>query len=304
MSETDKRSSSWLKLGCLGVLGAVALLAVWAVAVVGAASIRARNEVIESRTLSRPIPRAREPSGTPVGRVVLNFTVGDFRVVRGEPGDPVTVEASFDRRSYALHESFDPRNDSGWTYRVTFEETNWFKDGGLRGLLGGSFPKIVVSLPPDVPLALEGTFGKGHAAFDLGGLWLTDVDLSFDSGAMELRVDQPLVAPVERIAIRSRRGATLLRSLGNASPRILEIDHRMGGLMVDLGGQWVRDADIRIASSMGGGRLSLPDGVIIEGLPNQPLAAVPAAPPEVPLPTLRISISSLLGRMDVVGPDR
>ncbi len=310
MTETGRGSRSWLKLGCLGVLGVVALLVVWAVALFGAASFRARNEVVESQTLSRAIPGARgvpsslDPSGPPVGRVVLDLTVGDFRVVRGEPGDPLRVEASFDRRSYALRESFDPRKGVGWTYRVTFDEINWFKDGGLRALLGGSFPKIVVSLPPDVPLALEGNFGKGHAMFDLGGLWLTDIDLSFDKGAMVLKVDQPLVAPAERITIRSRQGGIFMRSLGNASPRSLEIDHRMGGLLVDLGGQWVRDADIRIASSMGGARLNLPDGVAIEGLPDQPPAPMPTQPPEVPPPTLRMSVSSRFGTIDIVGPGR
>ena len=296
MTETGRGSRSWLKLGCLGVLGVAALLVVWAVALFGTASFRARNEVVRSQTLSRAIPGTRgvpsslEASGPPVGRVVLDLTVGDFRVVRGEPGDPVRVEASFDRRSYVLRESFDPRKDTGWTYRVTFDEINWFKDGGLRALLGGSFPEIVVSLPPDVPLALEGTFGKGHAMFDLGGLWLTDIDLSFDQGAMVLKVDQPLVAPAERITIRSRQGGTFIRSLGNASPRSLEIDHRMGGLTVDLGGEWVRDAEIRIASSMGGARLTLPDGVTIEGLHDPPLAAAPAQLPEVPLPTLKLSL--------------
>jgi len=76
----------------------------------------------------------------------------------------------------------------------------------------------------------------------------------------------------------------------------------MGGLTVDLGGQWVRDADIRIASAMGGAQLRLPDGVDIRGLATDRIAA--PRQPEIPVPTLNMSVSSRLGDMSIVGPDR
>ena len=189
MADATKMTWSRLKLGCLCVFLVGGLLFAWAVSLFGTAYFRGRNEVVESRTLTRTIPE------TAVGRVVLDFTVGEFYVVRGEPGEPVAVEAEFDTRSYALRESFEPSPGSSFTYRVTFEETSWFKDGGLRAVLGGSFPKITVSLPPDRPLALEGRFGKGHANVELGGLWLTEVDIDFEKGALAVGAERPLVVP-------------------------------------------------------------------------------------------------------------
>jgi hypothetical protein len=295
---------NWFKYGCLGVLGLAGLVLLWVGSIFGTAYWRGRTEVVERQELSRGIPA---PTGSHLqggrlggaGRVVLDFTVGEFEIVRGKPGEPVLVDAEFDGRSYELRESFVQPEGTGWTYRLTFVETSWFKDGGLRAVLGGSFPKIRVSLPPDVPLALVARFGKGAARADLGGLWLTDVDLEFEKGALEVDFDRPLAAPAERVAVRARQGGLFVGSLGNASPRELEIDHRMGGMTVDLRGKWVRDAEVRIASLMGGGQIFLPRGVKIEGLAGDGSLA-PRRRTEVAPPTLRMSVSSRLGGLNIV----
>jgi hypothetical protein len=297
MADPDNRRRSWIKVGCLGVLALGGILLLWAGGLVGTAYWRGQNEVIEYRELSRPIPAA--PGAFLGGRIELEFTVGSFKILRGAPGEPVRIEAEFDDRSYALREYFTESEGSRWTYRVKFDETSWFKDGGLRAVLGGSFPEIKVYLPPDVPLELVGRFGKGAAEVELGGLWLTDVDLQFDKGALGIDIDRPLAAPVERMAIRSKQGGLIARSLGNASPRELEIDHRMGGMIVDLRGQWVRDADVRIASLMGGAEIRLPRDVEIKGLALGRNPA-PGREPEVAPPKLEMSVSSWFGALSIV----
>lgn len=302
---TESRSRRWLKLGCLGVIAVVVLSAAWVGAIFGTAYLRGQRELVVKQELSRELPdRPQQPAGevAAAGRVVLDLTVGEFFVRPGAPGDPIRVDAKFDERSYRLTESWEEAADGIWIYRLLFEETSWFKDGGLRALLGGSFPRIEIRLPPDVPLALEGHFGKGGSELDLGGLWLTEVDLNAEKGGFNLYFAEPLAVPLERLAVHAKQGGASLRRIGNASPRRLEVVHRMGGLSVDLQGQWVCDSEIRIVSSMGGAGVVLPRDVSIEGLEDRDLRLSPPSDPEIPLPRLHMSISESFGEVKVIKP--
>lgn len=310
MAEAERARRGKLKAGCFAAAGVAGLLfAAWALVLVATAYFRGRTEMVQARHLVQELPRdaaesspvALGPQGArPAGRVVLDLTVGEFTVEPGRAGGPVEVTASYDTRSYALTESFAPDAGSGWIYHVTFEETSWFKDGGLRGLLGGSYPTIRVRLPPDVPLALEGRFAKGGVSVRLDGLWLTDVDLRIDKGALFVGCERPLAAPLERMILNSRQGGLFTSRLGNASPRLLEIDHWLGGLTVDLGGDWRRDAQVRMVSRLGGARVRLPATAAIEGLGPHYALDVSPAEPELSPPTLQMDVSSWLGRLRYV----
>jgi len=72
------------------------------------------------------------------------------------------------------------------------------------------------------------------------------VDLEFEKGAMKLDFHRPFAMPAERVSLRSKQGSLNARKLGNASPRTLEIVHKMGGMSVDLRGAWMRDAQVRV----------------------------------------------------------
>ena len=118
---------------------------------------------------------------------------------------------------------------------------------------------------------------------------------------MRLEFDTPLAEPLRRMTLRSKQGGLFVDSLGNASPASVEIDHRMGGMFIDLEGAWVRDAEIRITQSMGGGEVHLPDDVEIVGLPMSQFRAPRHHAPEIPLPKLTMSVSSRFGDLSVTG---
>lgn len=314
MAAPEKTGHSWLKLGCFGLLAVVGLLLLYGAGIFGRAYLKARSETVEARALAHEVTRppvtaaagtaeaTAGPGGAPPGgRVVLDLMVGEFQVEPGEPGEPIRVEAQYDTSSYALEESYQPGDEvSGWRYVVRFRETGWFHDGGLRALFGGAFPQVRIWLPPDVPLALEGRFGKGGTTVQLGGLWLTEVDLVAEKGGLDLDIGQPLAAPVDTFRFRGSQGGFNGRSLGNASPRSLRVEVRMGGVNADLSGAWLRDADVSIRCVMGGGTVLLPEDVIIEGLAGH--AREPSPPDDTgqSLPVLNMSVVSRLGELTVI----
>lgn len=308
----------WFKYGCFGCLGIVGLILVISAAVTGLAWQRSRTMEAEERTLTRDLPAAAEISETPAlspeaiaadlpgsagrfagaarGRVILDLSFADFRIEPGSPGEPLRVEANFDPDYYELREEYEEAEDAGWTCRVSFRRTARFSLlQTLSELFSGSSPEVRILLPSDHPLALQLSLSQGGATADLGGLWLTSAEIDFARGGLDLRVSEPLRAPVERMSIRGRMGGGAISLLGNASPRHLEVEQSMGGLSLDLRGRWVQDSEISIDLSMGGGAVRLPRDVIVRGLES--VASGPAEE-ETGLPILTFSASSQMGELE------
>ena len=138
-------------------------------------------------------------------------------------------------------------------------------------------------------MAVEIEIDEGGAELDLGGLWITSLDAEFIKGGMVLGFNEPTQVPLERLSIQGAMGGIALRKLGNASPHQLDIDLSMGGMDIDLRGQWLNDADISLSQSMGGAALKLPHGVRVEGLEGHSTLATPDQ--EITLPTLRFKVT-------------
>jgi hypothetical protein len=319
-----RRGRAWLKYGCLGIALLFLLGIAWSGLVVFSAWRGSRSEQVERHVLELPLSGdgrraeaspevdagadtavAAAPSSSrpvpPAGRVILELTVGEFTVEPGLPGEPVSVEGEFDTRAYALQERFEPAaGGEPWVYRVDFNETGLMRDGGLRAaLFGASFPRLRVRIPPDVPLALEASFEKCGAQVDLGGLWLTDVEVDVEKGGLDLVVSRPLAAPVGRLEIHGKQGGLSARRLGNASPRVLVVDSRMGGASVDLGGAWLADAEVRVGTTLGGSVLTLPREARVVG-DDLPFT-LPPPRDEQALPTLALRVSTFLAKTELKG---
>lgn len=299
---------SCLKTGCLVMVGCLGLGIMIVALVVGLAWMKATSSQPESQVLSRPIP---EPPPVPPsslsadlpaagappagGRVVLDLSEAEFLIEPGPPGDPIRVEASYDRASSALEETFEPGDAGTWTYTVRFQRNLGFLAKLFEGMAGKS-PKVRVLIPPDVPIDLDMNLGEGEAHVRLGGLWLTTAELEFAMGGVDLSIDEPLREPIESLSIKASMGGGNFRSLGNASPKRLDVDVSMGGMNLDLTGRWLRDAEIQIRQSMGGAGVKLPDDVVIEGIDHP--RAMRQSSQEIPLPVLRFSVSSEMGEVE------
>ncbi len=292
MADADGTGRKWLTYGCVGCLMLVGVVALMIGVFFGSAWVGVRSEEVEDRVLTPEIPHGGKP-----GKVVLRLSAGDFRVRPADPGEALRVEAKYDRLTYDMQERLETRED-GWTYELEFERTGHIVMSLLKGLVGGAGSKIDVYLPPDVPLDLELRVKQGQAEVELGGLWLTETEIEFAQGGFVLEFDEPLREPLERLAFHGSMGGFMASGVGNASPRRLEVECGMGGMELDLRGQWVVNSEITIRVSQGGGELRLPRDVEIVGLQTSRSDLRTEA--EVQRPTLTFTVSSDRGELEIV----
>jgi hypothetical protein len=303
----------WLKYGCGGCLAVLLLGAVATGIVLAVVFIGGQPGTVEERVLTPEVPAtsaveaapvepapgeaARPPAGTAgPGRVILDVQQAEFFVEPGPTGEPLQVEARYDRESCELRETLDPDGEPGWVYHLQFscEQRSFLQS--MRSLLGGKKERVRVLLPPDQPLALEVRGSQGGSILELGGLWLTSLEVDFAMGGLILGVEDPLREPLDSMVLHGEMGGLVATGLGNASPRRLVVDYRMGGMELDLRGRWLTDSDIDIDLRMGGGSVTLPRGVLIEGVPSG--ISTPTAGPEIKPPTLRFTTNTVQGGLE------
>jgi hypothetical protein len=283
---------------------------VWSAVLFGSAWVHTRRQEVETRTLHQELPapggstpgdptQAPPTIPTAAGTVELDFIVGAYDIEPGRPGEGIRVEAEYDTNSYELIQEHEVAEDGTWIHRISFRETTLIRDNGLRALLGGAYPSIRVYLPPDVPLALEGRFAMGGYDLELGGLWLTQVSLWAEKGGLDIEFDHPTVEPLQRLFIRAKQGGLSVGRIGNASPREVEINHRMGGMDVDLRGNWLCDSDVRVSNMMGGGKISVPDNVRVEWTGDVTAPGESLRSQEIPRPNMKLAISSFWGSANI-----
>lgn len=311
-----KGGKTWLLYGCFGCLGVAAFLIMIVVGFVGIAFMQMGPEDLQQETITPVLPsqailpgslefvpgrpaaaglELQEPQavvdGNPAGgRVILDAQHGGFEIEPGEPGEPLRLEASYDRNAYDLEEILEAGEDGSWVYRINFRRKagSGFL-GAIQQLIWGDSPSVKVVLPVDVPLDLEVRASQGGLKMELGGLWLRTAEIHFSQGGFLMSVSRPLREPMERLSITGSMGGFATARLGNASPRILDINFSMGGGVLGLRGAWRNDSRVSISSSMGGGRVLLPMDVAIEGIElSKPR---PKSTLELPLPTLIFTMS-------------
>ena len=155
----------------------------------------------------------------------------------------------------------------------------------FRQVLGhGKVPGVHIYLPTDVSIELGVVVNAGGVEAQLGGLWLTEAEILFQKGGLELDFDQPLREPIRRLKIHGSMGGFEADRLGNASPVEMDVYCRMVGAQVDLRGECRNDCDLDLGVRMGGMAVLVPDGVRIEGVPDSEQGPL-AETPEVPVPT-------------------
>ncbi len=242
------------------------------------------------------LPGPGDGKTPPRGRMTIDLSHGEFEVVPAPVGQPLRVEADYDPDWYRLETRME-HSQGAWSYVVRFERTQTLGFiATLAQAMGGKRPHVWVQLPRDVPMDLDLRFSQGGGEVDLGGLWLTKTQVAFRQGGGDLEFSEPLREPTDTLSIDASMGGGSFRRLGDASPRRLLVQTRMGGGDLDLRGHWLRDCQVSLESQMGGLKVRLPEGVATRGLPHDRAGEGEGGE----IPTLTFSYSAAMGGVDFV----
>jgi hypothetical protein len=255
-----------------------------------------------------------EPAG-PGSRIPVSLTIdmmeGDFEVRPGPPGSEIQVEGTFASSYYELVEERSG-DEFGQEVSLRLVPTAGFFTRVLAGLtdIGSKHPnRLVVSIPEDVPVALTLRMSAGESHTDLGGLTLTDLDVDFSKGEHDLDFTKPVRAGPEQAVIRLEMGDGKVMNVGNGRPGRLQVNARMGGFRVDLGGAWESGStsEISVTHSMSDLMLLIPQEVWVDrdssaqfsfGESNPATLKESGDKPEG-IPVLKIDLSTSMGGANI-----
>ncbi len=270
----------WKKivLAVVGVAAAIVLLlvATAAVGLVWATSTAERlgepvPEPVASTVATRDagVRAAAGASAEQPLRVEIELEEGEFEVHPGPPDTAVQVDGAYAQAYYELIEEHTLADEPGGPATVIrLRPTHSFLVrlvGSAFGGHDGAHNALTVTIPREVPIDLRLRLRMGETRTDLGGLILTGLDAELSMGEHRLDFSEPLAGRPHRIRVAGGMGEVRLERFGNAGPRELDVEGRMGSLTVDLGGDWPGDAvaDLTVDNSMGELRLHVPDTVRI-----------------------------------------
>lgn len=246
----------------------------------------------------QPVEKPVVSLATPAGKLVIDFSVGDLTVVPSD-GDSIEVDADYDRSRFELLEDYQQAEDGTWIYSVSLHPKLRFM--GFAKVEN----RMEIRIPRTHPLRLEGEIKMGQSNLELGGLWLSAVDLEVGMGQSSVSFDEPTAAALESFSMKGRMGQIEVHELGNASPAEVTLSHRMGQLDLDLEGDWRTDSSISARCTMGECAVNAAEGVhyisessrIMFGGKSGHLPDDSELGPDAP--TLRVELGASMGNVRV-----
>jgi hypothetical protein len=284
-------------VGCLALLALVVIPGTVLWGLIAVADDGGKSEP-QHRIIEHPLPAGQ-------GLVVLRVRMAEVEVVAGPPGSPLRLEADWDGGRYRLEEGVTNEPGGTWTYRLQFGGKGLALFGGQGHHRDPS--KLRLRLPRDHRFSIEGKVALGESELALGGLSLAAVDLDLGAGTHRISFLEPTAQPLDLLRLDGSLGEIRVLGAGNASPRLLELHHGMGELLLDLSGHWRNDGDVSLRLGMGDSEVQLPGrdeaGAIVEQARvslgdrqvfDEPTASLPAG-----LPRIHIRATGGMGELTI-----
>lgn len=200
----------------------------------------------------RTVTMSRQMSGERDVDVRVRYGAGRFFVRPAEQGVLYKMHLRYDE------EIFEP---------VARYEGNRLDLGvdGLRNRIrwgkDRSSGEMELALARDIPMNLDLEFGAVRADVDLGGLQITDLEMS--TGASESRIDisEPNRVPMTSADFEVGAADFQVRHLGNLNAERISVDAGVGSVVLDFRGEWQRDAEVSVEMGLGALKLLFPEGL-------------------------------------------
>ena len=200
----------------------------------------------------RTVTMSRQVEGERSVDVQVRYGAGTFKVRPTDDGLLYRMQLRYDE------ETFEPVSEyEAGRLRLGVETLRRSLD--LKGKRSGG--ELDLLLAEGVPMDLDMEFGAVRADLDLGGLDLTDLDLS--TGASESVVDVGRPNRERMGTARFEVGAAdfTVRHMGNLNAERIEIDAGVGEVELWFTGEWQQDARVSIDMGLGALELRFPEGL-------------------------------------------
>lgn len=219
----------------------------------------------KSADLDIPVAHDSTAAGASL-RVELRLEEGEFRILPGDPGEGIRVEAQYDEALHQLESVHEPGEAGRSVFRLDFGS----RGGGLEDLRrvvhGQRSPDtfVRVYLPRGVPMQLRVRARRGALDLDLTGLSVEELTLDCAMGAFGVEIDEPNPVAMHRLDIRFRMGDLRASGLGYAGANALRLKAHMGNAELRFDGDWRSDLIADIDVIMGDAKLSVPREVALD----------------------------------------
>ncbi len=210
-----------------------------------------RPEAAHAQTW-REVTTSRQLGGENSLRIDIRYGAGRFQVSPADGGVLYRMHLRYDEENFEPVAEFE-----GDHLRLGVESIG----RGLSLGKGKSSGELDVELARGVPMDLDLEFGAVRADVDLGGLSMTDLEIT--TGASESRVDisEPNPIPMESATFEVGAADFSARHLGNLNAERMEVDAGVGNIVLDFTGEWQRDATVNVDMGLGALELRFPRGL-------------------------------------------
>jgi hypothetical protein len=199
----------------------------------------------------RTVTMSRQLEGNDQVRVHVEYGAGQFSVRSIDGGLLYRMNLRYDE------DAFEPVADfSGDRLRLGVESVR--RNVNLKGRRSG---ELALELARGVPMELDLEFGAVRADIDLGGLALTELELSTGASESLVTVSEPNPARMKSARFEVGAADFTARNLGNLNAERIDFDAGIGSITLGLDGRWQRDARIGIHMGLGSLELLVPEGL-------------------------------------------
>ncbi len=187
-------------------------------------------------------------------RVFVEYAAGQFNIRSVDEGLLYRMNLRYDE------DRFEPVSEFSGD-RLLLGVESMRRSMNIKGRQSGS---LELELARGVPIDLDLEFGAVQADIDLGGLALTDLDLSTGASESLIDISEPNTARMATASFEVGAAEFTIQNLGNLNADRIELDAGVGSITLGLGGRWQQDTHLDIEMGLGSLELRVPEGLGVQ----------------------------------------
>jgi hypothetical protein len=194
----------------------------------------------------RPFTTFRQMHGETRLNARLEYAAGTLQVAPGEQNELYRMDLSYDE------DRFVPVSDYDAAHGAVVLGLKSAGNAGLRVSSRNQLQQVArVALSPRVDLSLELNLGAADAQVELGGLRVSDLELSTGASKTAVGFARPNATRCHRASFSAGAAEISVTGLGNSRCDEIEFEGGVGSVILDFGGAWTSSSRVKVTMAMG-----------------------------------------------------